>query len=156
MTPKTQLGVLSNLYLNTGTYATPTFAPVTLVGDCTVSAPWDEGDASSRASRVKMASKTMLGLAVNAKILASLTDAGYTTILNALASDDVVNVMVLNGAMDVNGVRGWMFDAQVFKGDEDQGTGAVVFTDVDFKPCFTGNPPNHVLVASGAPVMSPV
>lgn len=152
--PVSQLGILSNLYLNTGTYNSPVWAAVGLVGDCTVTAEWDEAEASSRLSRGKLSSKSMLALEIAGKLLASKTDTSYATLMSAMANDNVINVMALNGSSNSNGVRGWMFDAQIFKANEDQGLNVAVSDEFSLKPTFSGNAPNQVLVTAGAPVMT--
>jgi len=156
MPTKTQLGVLSKLYVNTATFGTPTWSEVPLVGDCALSAEWDWAEALTRFSRMKLGAKTMLGADVKAKLRTDLTDANYTTILNALFTDGIVDIMVLNGSSSTNGVRGVRFESQVISGNEDQGTGVVVFDEVTFKPALTGNAPQSVLVTSGAPVFTAI
>jgi hypothetical protein len=155
-TPTVQLGILSDLYLNNGTYNTPNTSAVLLVGDMTVPAKWDVADIPIRFSRMKLKAKTMVDVGVTGKLLASKADANYTTILNAMNADTVLNVFALNGGINTNGVRGYMFDSQVVNATEDQGPGAVVFDEFELIPTYTGNAPNAVLVTAGAPVLTPL
>jgi len=150
-----RLGIESVLYLNGGTYGSPTWGALTFINDLTVNNQWDKADANSRASRIKQAVKTLLGLSWTGTILVpGETDADYTTIINAMNADTVLDIMVLNGPNTENGVRGYRCDVQVTNATEDQGGGAVLYDQIEFMPTPSTNPPKSVLVTSGAPVFS--
>jgi len=150
-----RLGIESVLYLNGGTYGSPTWGALTFINDLTVNNQWDKADANSRASRIKQAVKTLLGLSWTGTILVpGETNADYTTIIDAMNSDDILDIMVLNGPNTENGVRGYRCDVQVTNATEDQGSGAVLYDQIEFMPTPSANPPKSVLVTSGAPVFS--
>lgn len=156
MAATVQLGILAKLYLNTGTYGTPTWAAVSLVGDLTVNAKWDVVEVLTRASRMKLKVKTMLDAGVSGKMLNSLDDTSYTTIANALNADTTLDFLALTAGNTTNGARGYRFDAQVTNGTQDQGTGAAIFDDFELIPVPSANAPKSVLVASGAPVYTAI
>lgn len=148
----TPLGINSKAYYrSTGTYGSPTFTEVTIISDLAVNVQWDEADASARSSRVKSTAKTMLGLEFTGRLKVVPGNAVYTAFINALMSDDVLDVLILNGAKDVNDVRGYRCDVQVFQGNEDQAMANALFLDIVMKPNDYTNPVKAVLVASGAP-----
>ncbi len=153
-TPKVQLGILSTLYYNSGTFGTPVWVAVGLVGDLQVPAKWDVVELPIRASRVKFKNKTMIDVGITGKLLASGTDAAVLALMAAMLNDDVIDVMALNGTSATNGAKGFRFEAQVVNATEDQGTGVVVFEDFELIPVYTANPPKSVIVTTGAPVFT--
>lgn len=151
------LGVLAKVYVNTGTYSSPTWDVFPGISDWSVNASWDEAEANSRASRVKRVEKTLIGLEVTGKVKTELmTNTDYERVIGALHSDDPLDVMILNGPKDTNGVRGYRFDAHVMSGNQDQGLGAVLYDDVTLKPAASANSPSTVVVSSGAPVFTAI
>lgn len=136
-----RLGVNAKLYVNTGSYDSPTWTEVAGISDLTVKTAWDQGEASTRASRVKKAAKTMLDLEVSGKILADGTDTnGYLAFLTALYGDTPLDLLVLNGANDASPAsKGWRADWHVFGGDEDQGLGAVIYDSFTLKPALSSH-----------------
>lgn len=154
-TPAVQLGILSTLSINGGTFGSPTWTAVTLVGDLKVDSKWDVAEILIRAHRMKFKAKTALDVSITGKLLASLTNANYTVLLAAMLNDDIVDVMALNGSATVNGVRGYRFECQVVDASEDQGPTGVVWNDFQLVPVYGGtNAPKSVLVTSGAAVFT--
>lgn len=149
-----KLGLKAVVYINTATFGSPTWSAVNSVSDLKLSAKWDEAEAATRESRVKLALKTMFGLEVSGKLRDSNSgDTNFLTVIAALLTDAQLDMMILDGGMAVNGVKGFRMAWQVFQGDQDQGLGAVIQNEVSFKP--TPNADGNystVLVTTGAPV----
>jgi hypothetical protein len=152
--PAAKLGIKCKFYRNTASYASPTWVAVTCISDASLEAAWDEGEANTRETRIKLAMKTMLALGFTAKLRASdVNDAAYTAIIAALLTDASLDLMILNGLETTTGVTGFRVACQVFSANEDQGLGAVVYDEVRFKP--TPNVDSNyssVLVTAGAAV----
>ncbi len=156
MAGNAKLGLKCSLLLNTASFASPTWAAVTCISDFAMNAKWDAGEASTRASRMKLWLKTMLDLGFSGKLRASDTgDTSYTTIAAALLTDATVDILVLNGTQTQTGSWGFRAACQVHSANEDQGLGAVVFDDVEFRPAPNADG-NHssALVTAGAPVFT--
>lgn len=151
-----RLGRDAVFYLNTATFGSPTWTAIPQISDLAVTAEWDEVEASTRESKMKLKAKTLLGAEVGAKLKAVPGDTNLGTIIAALFSDAVVDIMVLNGAKDSNGCYGFRFEAQVHSANEDQGLGAAIFDDIKFKPYPTTNAKHSVLVTTGAPVFTAI
>ena len=151
---KVRLGRDAKLYINTASFGSPTWSAVDNISDLAIEAAWNEAAAPTRESKVEMAAKTQLPLAVTGKMKFDLTDANTGTILDALVSDAVLDIMVLNTPSTVNGGRGYRFECQVFDGSEDQGLGTAIYDAIKFKPYPNSNSPASVKVASGAPVFT--
>lgn len=151
-----KLGINSKVYRNSGTYGSPTWDEVTCVSDLAVNAAWDEADGSSRAGRVKQMSKTLMGLEITGKALVSDAGADYLALWAAIHSDTPLDLMVLNGANDANGVRGYRADFHVFSGSEDQAMANQLYLDFVLKPAVSDNPVKYVVVTTGAPVFTSI
>lgn len=144
------LGINAKLYWRSGgTYEAPTWSELSAVSDLAVNPTWDEGDASTRESRVKQSAKTMMGLEITGKIKKKINNAGYEAIMGALVTDQVLDVLVLDASKETVGARGWRLDAQVFNANEDQGLGTVQFEEISIKPCLDTNPVKAVKVGPG-------
>lgn len=146
------LGINAKLYRNTGTYGSPTWTAINAVSDLAVNPPWDEADASTRGSRVKMVMKTLLGLEVSGKIRANLTDTEYVNMVDASNQDTVNDYLVLTSTTSATGSRGYRFDGQVFIATQDQNLGSVIYDDFMLKPSPSANQPQRATVTAGAPV----
>jgi hypothetical protein len=152
-----RLGIKSGAYLNSGSYGSPTWTLVTCISDLSVKPAWKEADGSTRASRLELSVKTMLGLQITGKIRADSGDTNWTSIMAALLSDSPLDMMILNGLSTVNGTIGYRCDFQLYDASEDQGLNAVVFDDIMLKPTVSANSNYQtVLVTTGAPVFTAI
>lgn len=145
-------GVGCGLYRNTNTYGTPTWTLQTEVQSVTPSAPWDWVEASSRASGVKLYGKALM-------------DLGYTVVMRAddLASDweafmaaalsrtTVMDLLILNGLISVEGVRGFRAEFLCSMDGEPQEISGSIMTSFTLKPTMTTNGyPKSVIMGSGS------
>lgn len=145
-----KLGILAKLYYRSaGTYGAPTWTEISLISDLAVNPAWDKADASSRGSRVKKSAKTMLGLEFTGRLKKKPGDASYEAVMNALVSDDVLDVLILDGDKDTENNRGWRCDVQVHSANEDQAMANVLYEDITLEPACTDNEPKAVKVAAG-------
>jgi hypothetical protein len=155
--PDAMTGIESGLYVRTaGNWASPTWTELVDVGDCTQNAAWKTAEVEVRSSPATMAVKTTIDIGVSFKMLGrrETGNAAYNTVIAALGTRDVVDVMILNGSNTTNGSRGWRYEGQVTSGTEDQGTQAVIMPDLEIKPTVTNNVPASVVVSAGAPVFT--
>lgn len=147
-----KLGIKSVLYRNTGTHGSPTWTAVTAIADLQQETTWDTADASSRASRIKKNAKTMLGLSWSGRLKKKPGDAGYEALMNALVSDEVLDLLILDGpATEVNS-RGWRCDCQVTAANEDQAMANALYEDITITPCDSDNEPKAAKVGAGPAV----
>lgn len=157
-TPTAKLGLKCKAYRNTNTFASPTWSAINCISDFQVAPKWDEAEASSRETRLKLALKTLLGLEITGKLRASdANDANYTAIVAAITGDQQLDLMILNGASTTDGVTGFRASFQLFDATEDQGLGSVVYDQVVLKPSpNTDGNYFTVLVGSGAPAYNAI
>lgn len=140
------IGLNAKAYRNTNTYESPTWSEMTLISDLTVNPSWDEADASARESRIKQTVKTLMNLDINGRMKKKLGDDNYDALMDAMLSDDVLDLLILDGDRETENVRGWRADFQVFSANEDQAMGNVLFEEFTLKPSITEHNPKAVLV----------
>lgn len=147
-----KLGFKCVAYLNTGTFGTPTWTAVLCMSDWKSNFKWDQGDAATRESRLKLTLKTMADLEITGKLRNSNSgDTSYTTIAAAALTDNTLDMMILNGTNTTNGVSGFRCSFQLYDNSQDQGLAAVLFDEVMLKPApNTDSNFSSVLVATGA------
>lgn len=142
-----KLGILSKLYYRSaGSYGSPTFTEISLINDLSVNATWNKGPANSRGSRIDKSVKTSLGLTFTGTLKKKPGDATYEELMNAIVSDNVLDLLILDGAKDLDGVRGWRADCQIFEGTEDQGRDVNLYVSLSIEPTDSDNEPQAVLV----------
>ena len=144
-----KLGIKAKLYYNDGTYESPDWVELSLVSDLTVNPTWDESEANDRSSRIKRSAKTLLGLEISGMLKKKPLDDGYELMMNAMVGDDVLDLLILDGQNDTEGVRGWRCDFQVFSASEDQGLSTVIYEAFTLKPTCSDHTPYAVRVAAG-------
>jgi hypothetical protein len=147
-----KLGLKAKLYRNTGSYSSPTWSAIGLIGDLTVTPEWDEAEGNVRDTTVKSVAKTLLGIEISGRVRVSNTDPGYLALRDAFYATTPIDLMILNGAQDENGSHGWRCDWHVMAFTEDQGLTNVIYADFSLKPAVSENPHNRAVVTSGAPV----
>jgi hypothetical protein len=147
--PTTKIGINAKAYRNTATYEAPTWSEIDLISDLTVGLTWDTADANARESRIKQNVKTLLGLEVTGKLKKRPLDANYEAFMNAIISDDILDLLILDGPNDEEGVRGWRIDSQITSGSEDQSLGNALYEDITIMPSLAEHNPLAVLVDSG-------
>ena len=143
------LGINAKCYRNTSSYGAPNWSEITQISDLSINPTWDKGDASARESRIKQNVKTMMDLEITAKVKKRIGDANYEAIMDALVSDNVLDLLVLDASKETVGARGWRIDAQIFSATEDQAMGNVLYEDITISPSLESNPPKAVKVGAG-------
>jgi hypothetical protein len=156
-TPDAMPGLDAGFYVRTaGNFASPTWTELTDIGDFTQNGAWKTAEVELRSSPATMGVKTTIDIGVSFKMITRPAggSAAYNTVIAALTTRDVIDVMSLNGSNTTNGARGWRYEGQVMSGTEDLGTQAVAMPDIEIKPTVTSNVPQSVVVAAGAPVFT--
>lgn len=144
-----KLGILAKMYYRSaGSHGSPTFTEIPGVSDLSLGVTWDEGEASSKDSPVKKSVKTMLALGITGTLKKKPGNAVYEDIMDAIVSREVLDILILDGAKDEDGSRGWRFDAQIFDASEDQGKDVgAIYTSISIKPTDSDNEPMAVYVS---------
>lgn len=149
---KKKIGINSRLYRNAGSYEAPTWTACNQISAAAIQAAWDKADASVRASRVKGGVKTQIDLSFTCSMRVSNTDAEYLLFFGAALSDDTIDLLILNGPIEDEGVRGFRYDAQVFSANEDQGLSVALYDELQLSPYIFDHNPALAVVGSGGSV----
>lgn len=151
----TRLGITSKFYYESGNFGTPAWLEVNDMKDVSYDFAWDTADGPSRASRVKSEAKTQLDIGVKAMMKKTGTSACNAVITALLSPTANLDIMVLDGAKDVNGSRGIRYESIVKQGNEDQAIGNSLYLDLAFAPdMFSDNQFQSVLVTAGSPALT--
>lgn len=148
-------GIDCVLYLNTGSYDTPTWVEADCIRDFKQSLSWNKGAAGTRKSRVNKSVKTTLDLSWSGSF-ENDGSAAAGVLKAAILSDDVLDLLILDGPNDENGREGFRVDCQVFKADTDQGREALLYPEIDIEPTVSGHEPKAVVVSGGVPVYADI
>ena len=152
-------GIGCGVYRNTGTFGTPTFTLQTEVQSVTPTSPWDWVEASSRASAAKLYGKSLMDLSFQIVMRADDLDAGWEAFMAAANSRTaVLDLLILNGLISVEGVRGFRAELLVSCDTEPQDIGGSVMTTFTLKPTPTTNgyPRTVIMGASSTPAYSAI
>lgn len=116
MTRKSIPGRLCKAYVNTGTYASPTWLLLKYLQDLETpmekgkieiadrSSSWDKVAPGNKAGRVTFTYRKRRG-----------ADAGFDKLLDAFVDDSILDVLVLDGAVDESGAMGWRLPVGVYE-----------------------------------------
>ena len=150
-------GLHSKAYLNSANYGTPTWGVVNLIGDFSVAAAWDWATAPTRETPVVRGARTMLPLSVTGKMRVSDLDANYQTFDNSFHnSASILDMLILNGDMNTNGVTGFRAEFELVKWSEDQALGNILMKELELRPSATANNPKRAVVSGGSPVFTDI
>ena len=144
-------GIGGRLYRNSGTYGSPTWAQIDRVKDVTPSMPWDMVEAGSRATRAKLYMKARTDLSIQVVCKADDADAGYGALRDAAVSPTtVVDCLILDGAITIEGARGWRGEFLVNLTGQPQEIDGSIYDTFELKPTFTTNAAGPSTVVMGA------
>lgn len=144
-------GVGGVVYRNTGTYGSPSWTAQTFVKDVTPSMPWDMAEAGSRATRAKTFMKTRADLTITIVMKADDADAGYLAFRAAANSPtSVLDLLVLDGLISVEGCHGWRGEFLVNLTAAPQEIDGSIYDTFECKPTWTSNAVGPSTVIMGA------
>jgi hypothetical protein len=147
----TKLGIDCKIFINTATYASPTWAEVKSVNDWKESAGWGTADANDRSTILDGVVKTTKQLGWSGTVKRDGT-AGANKIAEAFLYRDPVDVLILDGPIDKEGTEGWRLDAHVLKRDYDGGRQTRLYDEIDIKPAGDAvNKPKRATVGESGP-----
>jgi hypothetical protein len=111
----TFMGNDCKLYINTGTYGSPTWAVVDLVKDITVADSRAEGDSTVRGYDLTSVTPGMRTLQVSGEIKYDAADTAFDALYDAYVADPqaVIGCLILDGPIATAGKKGKRFDAYV-------------------------------------------
>ena len=128
-------GIGAKMYRNTGTYASPTWAEVDAVLNCTLTLNWNFAEAGSRATRAMIQQKTRFDHTVTCDMRADDADTDYAAFRTAaLSPTSSLDLLVLDGALTTEGVRGFRAHYQVNLTSQPQEADGSIYDQFELKP----------------------
>jgi hypothetical protein len=131
-----KLGINAKVYRNTGTYGSPTWTAIDLVRDASMNLPWDFGEASARVTKVKLYAPTQIDFNIQITVRMDDADTAYNALWDAMVTPVALDLLVLDGPVTTEGVRGVRCHFYVSLTGIDQGIGAVEYANFDLKAGF--------------------
>ena len=149
--PVIKYGYKGKIYLNGGTYGSPTWNEVKNVREVKVGGEMGDSDGTTRAGGGTEQSEPVLRkLGVTGKIRSDDSDTtGYIALETAFLTRGVLDVMLMDGDKGVAGNRGYRFDAKNFTWPEDQANDGILWRDFDLRPCISANPVCQAVATAG-------
>jgi len=146
---KAKIGIKGKAYRNTGTYGSPTWSEITILGDVQINSDWNTANATTRASRIEVEVPTTLNLGWTAKVRNDDDDTNFIALLAAYHGPTAVDFLVLDGANDVVSSQGYRGYFYIKKFGVDQGLQSAQFFDAEFIPDSAIQVPKTAAVGAG-------
>ena len=138
-------GVECKVYLNTGSYESPTWSEWACTRDTTLAFDFEEVDASCRGGGgFRQSAVALTALEVSGSAIKEKDDAVFVAMELAARSRTIVDVLVLDGVRTSADSDGWRLDAQIFGWTENQPFEDIVTVDFTLKPARSANVPTAV------------
>lgn len=146
-----KLGANCRIYRNTATWGTPTWELMKRIKDVTLNIEPTETDVSTRDSIFELAAGAMIGASVDFQIQfddEATAKSQRTALRTAALNRTPIELLVLDGAVDVVGSEGLRADWAVLKFTRNEALKEAVVYDVSIKPTLTDNAPTWFEVTS--------
>ncbi len=139
-------GISCKLFINTGSYATPTWAEVDVLQDVTLSQSKESFKTTIRKYKgINTYKPTTSEVEINGKLLVpdlgTDADGDFAKFQDAWDANEAIEVLAITGGIADTGARGIRGFFSIFKFDEDQSNDNELFKDFTLKPT---NVPNTV------------
>lgn len=133
MTAKLSEG--AKLYINSGTYATPTWDEVDLVKDVQLNMEKGEADVTVRKSGGwTETADGLISATIDFGMLYDTSDAQFNSIRSAFTGKTSIEVLVLDGAQDTTGNQGLRATCMVQSFNRSETLGEALMVEVSLKP----------------------
>lgn len=148
-------GIGGRVYRNTASYGTPTWTHQDFVKDVTPSMPWDWHEAGGRFTRAKVKMKGRTDLSFQVVMKADDADAGYQAFrVAAVSPTSVLDLLILDGLVSVEGVSGWRGEFLVGLVGAPQEIDGSIYDTFELHPTQTTNAdgPSTVVMAASSTI----
>jgi hypothetical protein len=152
-------GIGAGTYANGGTYGSPTWNDQTAIKSVKPAYPWDFAETLSRATPIKLYGKTLVELSLQVMMRADPADAMYAAWIDAHWSrTTVLDLLVLNAKITIEGARGIRGEFLVSLSDDAQEIEGSIYSTFDLKPTLTANgyPKSVTMGASSTPTFTTI
>ena len=142
------IGYNAKIYINTGAYATPTWAEITVVGDLSHNSSHAEADATTRGGggeEAVIAAITSRSIEFDVKY--DTSDTNVVALEDAYYAKTVLDVAVMSGDIATTGSRGFRADTQVFQWNKSEPLAEAQNVAAILKPTYSANAPTKMVIA---------
>lgn len=133
------VGYSRKFYRNSGTYGSPTWAEIENVQDLTLNDETTAAEASNRNSAFKRYLPGLHDISIEFSSIYDATDADFEALLDAKRTRAVIDVAVMDGAINTNTNRGWRGECMVEQANENQPLDDTHTVDFTLRPALTNN-----------------
>ena len=125
---------------NTGTYGSPTWTAIGIVGDVKADMTFEEADSSVRnGAGFKWSDPTLLGISIDLDIKCVPVDTGYLALRAAALARTAVDVMFSTKGNADSGELTLRADFKFFKFGQDEALNGIIVNPCTIKPCYSSN-----------------
>ena len=140
-----KLGLDARLYLNSGTYASPTWSGLNNVRDLTLNLETGEADVSTRGNEGWRATvSTLKDASLEFELVIDPEDSGFTSIVNAFLQNAPLEFVVLDGPISGEGSvgsQGLRATFRIASFSRNEALEEAVTASVTAKPTYSEHPP---------------
>ncbi len=145
----TKLGMDAKLYLNSGTYESPTWDEIDHAKDVTLNLDKGEDDVTTRASGGwEEAVGTLKSASIDFDVLWDMADANVEKLWEAFLNNTAIEFAVMDGDIATVGSRGIRATMNVFKFTRNENLKEAITASVTIKPTAAEHPPAEMEITS--------
>ena len=145
-----KLGLDARLYMNSGTYASPTWSGLNTVRDLTLNLETGEADVSTRSNQGWRATvSTLKDASLEFELVIDPEDSGFTSVVNAFLQNEPIEFVVLDGPVsgpESIGSQGLRATCRIARFSRNEALEEAITASVTAKPTYSENPPSWMSV----------
>jgi hypothetical protein len=137
----TRVAFNATVNLNTGSYGSPTWTPLTLVGSVKMDISFKEADASTRGSGGREQTEpTLLVASIDFDLKCVPSDPNYVSVRTSCLTRGSMDLQFSTIGAATSGEFTFRDTFKGFKFGQDENLDGIIINNVTVKPCFTTNP----------------
>jgi hypothetical protein len=145
-----KLGLDARLYMNSGTYASPTWSGLNTVRDLTLNLETGEADVSTRSNQGWRATvSTLKDASLEFELFIDPEDSGFTSVVNAFLQNEPIEFVVVDGPVSGPasiGYHGLRATCRIASFSRNEALEEATTASVTAKPTYSENPPSWMSV----------
>lgn len=143
----TRLGLDAKLYMNTGSYGSPTWTEVTNVKDVTLNMEKGEADVTTRANGGWRATiGTLKDASIEFQMVWDTADVGFSAVQQSFFTNAPLEFAVMDGEIGTSGSQGLRATFDIFNFKRNEALEEAITVDVTMKPTYAEHAPEWLSV----------
>ena len=141
-------GITCELNRNTGTYDIPVWDAIPLIRDVTLNLEKGEADVTTRgANGWRQRIGTLKDASLDVELVWEQGDADFEAIRDSFLNNSLLDLAVMDGAIDEAGSQGLRSEMEVFSFNRAEPLDGAVMANASIKPAFSTNAPSWLVVS---------